>query len=476
MFCSCPADYQQAPPNSRVCPICLGLPGTLPVINRQAVESVIMTGLALHSSISETTKFDRKNYPYPDLMKGYQISQYDLPICVGGYLDIPADGRQKRIAITRVHLEEDVAKLFHRTDQATGDAYSLLDVNRSGVPLMELVSEPDMRSPEEARQYLISLRSILQFLGVSTGNMEEGSFRCDANVSIRPKGTTALATRVEVKNMNSFRAVFRALQFEVTRQVEMAEQGIRLHQETRGWVEERGETFSMRSKEEAHDYRYFPEPDLPPLRVARAWVEQVAERLPELPEAKKGRFISQYGLSDYDASMLTSTPGVATYYEETVRQLGSLTGVSGAGNGAMAKTVANWTITELNRMLNLSGTGVEDSLLKPEQMAELLALLQGGTIGTAQTKVAFEEMFRSGKTAQAVVEELGLAQVTDTDALDQAVGEAVRDNPKAVEDYLGGKETAVRFLVGQVMKASRGKANPSVVAELLRGKLEALRG
>ena len=471
MFCSCQADYQQAPPNSRVCPVCLGLPGTLPVINSRAVESVIMTGLALHSTVSVSTKFDRKNYPYPDLMKGYQISQYDLPICVGGYLDIPANGGQKRIAITRVHLEEDVAKLFHRTDPATGEAYSLLDVNRSGVPLMELVSEPDLRSPEEARQYLIRLRSILQFLRVSTGSLEEGSFRCDANVSIRPKGSSTLAARVEVKNMNSFRSVFQALQFEVDRQIQLAEHGVRLVQETRGWLEERGETFPMRSKEEAHDYRYFPEPDLPPLQLDPAWVEQIAGQLPELPDAKKTRFMAHYGLSEYDASMLTLSPDMATFYEEALSQLAVAQGGPAGGEGPMAKTMANWTITELNRLLNLSNMAVEDSPLKPAQLAELLVLLERGTIGTAQAKVAFEEMFRSGKGAQTVVEELGLAQVTDTGALAESVDQAILDNPKAVQDFQAGKETAVKFLVGQVMKASRGKANPSIVADILREQL-----
>ena len=283
MYCTCPADYQDAPPNSHVCPVCLGLPGTLPVINREAIQSIIMTGLALHCDIAEHTKFDRKNYPYPDLMKGYQISQYDLPICLDGYLDVQVDGTSRRVGIERVHMEEDVAKLFHRTDAATGEAYSLVDVNRSGVPLMEMVSRPDMRSAEEARQYLMSYRSILQYLGVSTGSMEEGSFRCDANVSVRPNGTSAFGTKVEVKNMNSFRAVFRAIEFEIERQSKVLDAGDRIVMETRGWVEERGVTTSLRSKEEANDYRYFPEPDLPPLNVKRSWVAQIAEMLPEMP-------------------------------------------------------------------------------------------------------------------------------------------------------------------------------------------------
>jgi aspartyl-tRNA(Asn)/glutamyl-tRNA(Gln) amidotransferase subunit B len=474
MYCTCPADYQQAPPNSKVCPVCLGLPGTLPVINRQAVESVIMTGLALHSTVSEHSKFDRKNYPYPDLMKGDQISQYDLPICVGGHLDIEVNGQERRIGITRVHLEEDVAKLLHRADPAGGEPYSLVDVNRSGVPLMELVSEPDMRSPEQARQYLMKLRTILQYLRVSTGSMEEGSFRCDANVSIRPLGSTDLFNRVEVKNMNSFRAVYRALEFEVGRQTRMAEQGERLEQETRGWSEERGETFSMRSKEHANDYRYFPEPDLPPLVIERAWVREVAQRLPELPDAKKGRFLASYGLSEYDASTLTATQAMATYFEETLRELSALPGASEESDGVMAKTVANWTITELHRLLNAANTDVEGSPLRPRALAGLLELMRRGTIGTVQAKTAFEAMFRTGKEAEAVVEELGLAQLTDVGPIGQAVGQAIEENPKAVQDFLGGKDTAVKFLVGQVMRTTRGKADPSVVADLMRDQLGVL--
>jgi aspartyl-tRNA(Asn)/glutamyl-tRNA(Gln) amidotransferase subunit B len=471
MFCSCAADYQQAPPNTRVCSVCLGLPGTLPVINRQAVAAVIKTGLALHCTIAQHTKFDRKNYPYPDLMKGYQISQFDLPICLGGYLDIEVGDRTTRVSMTRVHLEEDVAKLFHRKDQTTGEPYSLLDVNRSGVPLMEMVSEPDMRSPEEARQYLMKLRSIVQYLGVSTGSMDEGSFRCDANISIRPQGDTVLANRVEVKNMNSFRSVFRALEFEVERQQGLAERGEALHQETRGWSEDRGVTYSMRSKEEAHDYRYFPEPDLPPLEIERAWVEQLAELLPELPDAKRARLMTKYGLSAYDATTLTQNLAMANYYEEALGEAQRLTGT----NSTTAKVLANWTITELNRLLNASNTNVADSPLEPRQMAELLSLLQNGTIGTHQAKTAFEDMFKTGDPAADVVTKLGLTQITDDRAISAAVGQAINANSRAVQDFLKGKDTAVKFLVGQVMKATQGKANPTVVGELVREQLKALR-
>jgi len=304
MFCRCSADYASAPPNTHVCPVCLGMPGVLPTINKKAVEYTIMTALTLNCTIPQFTKFDRKNYPYPDLMKGYQISQYDAPIGIQGWVMLEAEGRKRRINIKRVHLEEDVAKLVHRSTP-WGEPYSLVDVNRSGVPLMEIVGEPDLRSPEEARQYLIKLRTILQYLGVSTGNMEEGSFRCDANISIRPVGSQDGFAKVEVKNMNSFKAVYRALEYEAERQRRVAEEGGKLVQETRGWVEEKGITVMQRSKEYAHDYRYFPEPDLPPLVLSPSWVEEIKSRLPELPEARRDRFVSQYGLSPYEANLLT---------------------------------------------------------------------------------------------------------------------------------------------------------------------------
>ena len=475
MFCSCAADYQQAPPNTHVCPVCLGLPGALPVINKEAVRAVILTGLALHSEITEHTKFDRKNYPYPDLMKGYQISQFDLPLCVGGYMELNVDGGNRRVRIHRVHLEEDVAKLFHRTDSATGEQYSLLDVNRSGVPLMEMVSEPDMRSADEARQYLMKFRAILQYLGVSTGSMEEGSFRCDANVSIRPKGSTEYMTKVEVKNMNSFRSVFRAIEHEVERQTRVLNEGDRVVQETRGWDEQRGRTVSMRSKEEAHDYRFFPEPDLPPLNLDPAWISDIAEHLPELPEETLARFMADYGLSEYDAAQLTATPGTARYYEAVMSEMTKARELSGPGLLDAAKKNANWIITELGRLLNSHGVDIESSKLSPRHLAELIGMLDQGIIGTPQAKIAFEAMFQSGKRAAEVVEELGLAQITDTGAIDGAVGEAIEGNPQAVADFAAGKETALKFLVGQVMKATRGKTNPTVVAEQLRQRLEALR-
>ena len=469
MYCGCPADYQGASPNSRVCPVCLGLPGALPVINREAIQSIIMTGLALHCEIADYTKFDRKNYPYPDLMKGYQISQYDLPICIGGYIEINVDGVAKRVGIERVHMEEDVAKLFHRTDPATGEAYSLLDVNRSGVPLMEMVGRPDLRSAEEARQYLMSYRSILQYLRVSTGSMEEGSFRCDANVSVRPRGSEAFGAKVEVKNMNSFRSVYRAIEFEVERQSRRIEQGERIVQETRGWVEERGVTMSLRSKEDANDYRYFPEPDLPPLNVERSWVAQIAELLPEMPAERRARYERDLGLSPYDAAQLTSTPGLADYYEDVLEHYTAAHGPSPAA----AKAAANWIITELGRLSNEAHVDIEAGPLSAANLAELLGLIDNGTIGTTQAKAAMESMFATGKSAAETVAELGLAQITDAGAIAEAAAQAIADNPQAVQDYMNGKETAAKFLVGQVMKVTRGKANPGVVSDLIVEQLSA---
>lgn len=465
MYCSCLADYQRAEPNTRVCPVCLGLPGTLPVINREAVRSVIMTGIALHANIAEHTKFDRKNYPYPDLMKGYQISQYDLPLCGGGYLDIDIDQGTRRIRINRVHLEEDVAKLHHYTDPASGDGYSLVDVNRAGVPLMEMVSEPDMRTGEEARQYLLTLHSILQYLGVSSAQMEDGAFRCDANVSVRPVGTTELGPKVEVKNMNSFRSVQRAIAFEVERQTKQAQMGERVVQETRGWDEVRGVTVSQRSKEEANDYRYFPEPDLPPLNVPRGWVDEIADLLPELPAAKRARYVAQYGLSAYDAGLLTTTPNTAHYFEETMGSFAKATNET-------AKAVVNWTATELAQYLNQDNVDILVQPVTPVHMAELVQLIEDGTLGSAQAKQALGAMYANGKSPHQVVDELGLAQVSDTSELTAGVKQAITENPKAVEDLLNGKVSAQKFLVGQVMRITKGKANPSVVSDLVTLQLE----
>ena len=471
MYCRCSADYASTPANTHVCPVCLGMPGVLPVINQQAVEYTVMTALALHCDISEYTKFDRKNYPYPDLVKGYQVSQYDAPFGIGGYLTIEANGRGKKVGITRVHLEEDVARLLHRTSPK-GEAYSLVDVNRSGVPLMEVVGEPDLRSPEEARQYLVKLRSILQYLDVSTANMEEGSFRCDANISIRPEGSSELLAKVEVKNMNSFRAVYRALEYEVERQTGAAGKGERLVQETRGWLEERGITVSQRSKESAHDYRYFPEPDLPPLVLNRDWVQEIKAGLPELPETKRNRFVTEYGLSLYDADLLTSSRAMADYEEEFVA-----VATSAAANlpkTESAKIGSNWILGEISRIMNVDNIDIVEfgEKVSPQQLVKLSVLNSQGVVSAATAKVVLEEMYKKGEDADDIVARQGLSQISDTQEIDEAVGQVITANAQAVADFEAGKETALKFLVGQVMKVTEGRANPQLVNQLLKKKLE----
>jgi aspartyl-tRNA(Asn)/glutamyl-tRNA(Gln) amidotransferase subunit B len=462
MYCSCSADYASSPPNTRVCPVCLGMPGVLPVINKQAVEFTMMTALALHCPISEYTKFDRKNYPYPDLMKGYQISQYDAPIGQKGWLAIEVNGQKREIGITRVHLEEDVAKLLHRSSP-DGEDYSLVDVNRSGCPLMEIVGEPDLRSAEEAEEYLKRLRNILRYLGVSTGNMEEGSFRCDANISVRPVDSTEFGAKVEVKNMNSFKAVRLAMEYEAQRQRKAAAEGKRLVQETRGWVEDKGKTVSQRSKEYAHDYRYFPEPDLPPLNIGRDWVETVREKLPELPEDRRDRFIKEYGLPKYDADLLTESKEMASFFEES-------TGVS---KGISPKEISNVLLGEVSRIMNEYKINIIEFRKKvtPEKLVNLLTLHSEGAISTASEKGILWEMFESGKKAADIVKERGLAQISDTSELEKIVAEVIKSNIQPVADYRAGKETALKFLVGQVMKATKGRANPQVVNEVLKRKL-----
>ena len=466
MFCSCPADYIQAPPNTVVCPVCLGMPGVLPVINQRAVGYVIMTGLALGATIAENTQFHRKNYPYPDLMKGYQISQYDEPIASGGCLTVDVNGEQRTVGITRVHLEEDVAKLLHRQDDS-GAGYSLMDVNRSGMPLMETVSEPDIRSPEEAHQYLLKLRAILQYLVVSTANMEDGSFRCDANISIRPVDSPQLFSKVEVKNMNSLRAIFRALEYEEERQIRVVEEGGKVAQETRGWIEERGITVSQRSKEYAHDYRYLPEPDLPPLHIDRMWVEEIRARLPELPEARRDRFVSQYGLPLYDANLLINSKSTADFFEECLQAKET----APQELPAKSKVIANWMLGDLTGLLNASDTGLGEATITPQRLREFTDLIDAGTVSGPAAKTVLEEMFKSGKGAQAISQEQGLTQISDAHLLEGTVEEVLQRNPQAVQDFHGGKETAIKFLVGQVMKETRGRANPSLVNQILHEKL-----
>ncbi|MDI6857657.1 MAG: Asp-tRNA(Asn)/Glu-tRNA(Gln) amidotransferase subunit GatB [Dehalococcoidia bacterium] len=467
MYCRCSADYADSPPNTHVCPICLGMPGVLPVINQQAVEYTIMTALALNCEIPEYSKFDRKNYPYPDLMKGYQISQYDMPLSRNGWLEIDLDGGRKRIGITRVHLEEDVAKLLHRQNEA-GETYSLIDVNRAGVPLMEIVSEPDMRSPEEARQYLVKLRQILRYIGVSTANMEEGSFRCDANISLRPVGETELGAKVEVKNMNSFRAVFRALSFEVERQRELLQRGRRLPQETRGWLEEQGKTVPQRTKEYAHDYRYFPEPDLPPLRLDRDYVEAIRTRLPELPDARKQRFMQQYGLTEYEAGLLTETRPRADYLDAA---LAPLKDAPPETLRRRAKSLTNWILGDFMHLLNSLGIEIDQSKIEPQDLYDMITLVEDGTISGRSAKTVFEKMFETGKSPRVLVEELGLTQISGADEISTIVDRILEANPKAVQDYRSGKTEAVRFLVGQVMRETKGRANADLVNSLLRERL-----
>ena len=466
MFCSCPADYQGQSINTMVCPVCMGMPGSLPVINEKAVQLVIATGLALNCSISEWTKFDRKNYPYPDLMKGYQISQYDYPIAYSGYLDITSENILSTVRVNRVHLEEDVAKLTHLGSKS--NARSLLDINRAGVPLMETVSEPDMRTSDQAREYLVQLRSILQFIGVSTCNMEEGNFRCDANISIRPIGDSNLGSKVEVKNMNSLRAVQGALEFEFERQVKMAEKGERIIQETRGWVDDKEITVSQRSKEDANDYRYFPEPDLPPLIISKNLVDSIQGKLPELPSVRKSRYIEDYKISEYDAGLIISDINFSNFFDDAVNSSNK----ASEELNTRAKTIANLLLTEVNRLLNLENILIHETKLTPIAINEIAQLLEAGDINSTVGKQVLEETFKSGISPKKIVEEKGLIQITDTDSLIPVLEVVLDNNPDAVNDYINGKDTAVRFLVGQVMKETKGKANPTLVSELLVKQLD----
>ena len=467
MFCRCPARYADAEPNTFVCPLCLGMPGTLPVINRTAVEWTIRTALALNMGIPRLSKFDRKNYPYPDLMKGYQISQYDMPLSENGWIDVETDdlGR-RRIGITRVHLEEDTARLLHRTSDA-GEKFSLIDVNRSGVPLMEIVSEPDMRSPRQARQYLIQLRQILRFLEVSSADMEKGSFRCDANISLRPFGAEQFGAKVEVKNMNSFRSVQSALEFEIGRQTEVLGAGGTIEQETRGWDESAQVTLSQRSKEEAHDYRYFPEPDLPPLEISAAVVERLRADLPELPEARRARFEAEFGLEPFESGLLTEEPVPAAFFESAVEALGE------SRKAGQPRAVANWMVGELARMMHSKDDRADwpDLKIEPPHLAQLVQLIDDGKISTSQAKDVFAETYRSGQAPAAVVEAQGLTQISGEDALAPIIQQVISDHPDAANDYRNGKQEALKFLVGMTMRATKGQANPKQATDLLTAAL-----
>jgi aspartyl-tRNA(Asn)/glutamyl-tRNA(Gln) amidotransferase subunit B len=462
MFCGCSADYASTPPNTHVCPVCMALPGVLPVINRAAVEKTILAGLALSCSIGPEAVFARKNYHYADLPKGYQISQYELPLCHGGWIEVEVPGGAvmraapvttiKRIGITRAHLEEDTGKLIH-----TGNA-SLVDLNRAGVPLLEIVTDPDLRSPDEAHAYLTKLQRILRYLGVSTADMEKGAMRCEANVSVRPVGTERFGTKVEVKNLNSFRAVKESLDYEIARQIAVLESGGRVVQVTMGWDDERGRTVVQRTKETADDYRYFPEPDLPPLVIEPAWAEEIRTRLPELPDAKVARFIREWGLEPKDARVLAEERPVAEYFEAVV---------AARPVGVEPKTVANWVAGELFRLLNTAGVGIEAVRITPAAFAELLSLVSVGQLNLNSAKKVFGVMFETGRRAPEIVQELGLAQVSDSDALADAVQQALAQYPAEVARYRAGDEKLFGWLMGQVMRETRGKGNPAVVKELL---------
>lgn len=457
IFCGCKTEFG-APPNTHTCPICLGHPGVLPVTNKQAVEFAMKAALALNCEISRETKFDRKNYFYPDSPKAYQISQYDQPIGLNGWIDIEVNGETKRIGITRLHLEEDAGKLTH-TDFGGG---SLVDFNRVGVPLVEIVSEPDLRSPEEAKAYLEKLKAIIQYTEVSDVRMEQGSLRCDANVSIRPYGQEEFGTKTELKNMNSFRNVQVGLEYEVERQTEVVSSGGTITQETRRWDEAGKKTISMRSKEEAHDYRYFPDPDLVKMQISEEWIEAVRATIPELPDARRERYMKDFGLSGDDAYVITLTKDSADFYDAATK------------TGADPKAVANWLMGDLFGYLNANSLELKDVKITPSGLGEMINLIEKGTISTKIAKTVFKEMVETGKEPAKIVEEQGLVQISDEGALKQIVNDVIAANPQSVEDYKAGKKQSIGFLVGQVMKQTKGKANPPMVNKLLTEVLESL--
>jgi len=462
MFCGCPNEFG-APPNTNVCPICLGHPGSLPVPNEQAIESIVKIGLALDCEIASHSLFHRKNYFYPDMPKNYQISQYDLPICVGGHLDVELpDGSTRRVGITRVHMEEDTGKTVHSgaTGRIAEADYALVDYNRAGVPLVEVVSEPDLRSAGEAVAYLRELRALLESLEVSDVRMEEGSLRCDANVSVRPTGSSALGTKIEVKNLNSLRSLERALGYEQERQIDALRRGEPLVQETRHWDEDTGVTTSLRSKEEAFDYRYFPEPDLPPLEPDGDWIERVRGTLPELPAQRRSRYLG-LGLTREQAGTLVAERHLASLFETTV----------GLVDGVAPKVVANWIVQNLVAALNERGLHPAELDLSPERLAEVITLVEDGTVSITAGKQVLEETLATGTAPEQIVQEKGLRQVSDVSALEAWVGEVIAENPDPVEQLRGGKEGVLGFLVGQVMKKSGGSANPKLVGDLLRDRL-----
>jgi aspartyl-tRNA(Asn)/glutamyl-tRNA(Gln) amidotransferase subunit B len=454
MFCGCPTRFGSKP-NTQTCPICTGMPGVLPVINKKAIEYVIKTGIAMNCSISSYSRFARKNYFYPDLPKGYQISQYELPLCRHGYVEIRDNGGTKRIGIRRIHIEEDAGKNIHEDFES----HSLVDLNRAGVPLMEIVTEPEINTPKQAVEFMKKLRTILRYINVCDGNMEEGSLRCDANVSIRPEGQKEFGVKTEIKNMNSFKFIEKALEYEIKRQMNILRQGGRIIQETRLWNSNKGITEPMRSKEEEHDYRYFPEPDLVPVEIDDAWIEQIKAQIVELPDSRRERFINQYNLPEYDAELLTSERALAEWFEQAVRL------------GGNPKAVSNWIMGELMRYLNEENKQIDECGLRPEQLVGLLKLIEKGTISGKIAKSVFEEMYKTGKDPELIVREKGLIQITNEAEIEKVIDEVLEKNPKEVERFRAGEGKLLGFFVGQVMKATKGKANPKIVNELLKKKL-----
>lgn len=461
IFCGCKTSFG-AEPNTNVCPVCLGLPGVLPVLNKRVLEFAVRAGLALNCEISRFSKFDRKNYYYPDLPKNFQTSQFDLPICERGHLDIEVNGEKKQIRITRAHMEEDAGKLVHHGTSITDSDYSLVDYNRTGTPLLEIVTEPDMRSAKEAVAYLEKMRAILQYIGISDCRMEEGSLRCDANVSVRPVGQKELGTKTEIKNINSFKGVEKAIEYEALRQAEILEDGGKIIQETRTWDEKEGVTKSMRTKEEANDYRYFPEPDLAPFTVSEEYIEDIRKTLPELPDERRERYIANFGLSSTDAQYMTNDKDTSDYFEKVVAA------------GADPKASVNWIMGEFSSQLSNAGIEIAKAPVTPENLAKLLALIAKGTISGKIAKKVFAEMWKDGADPEEIVKAQGLVQISDTGALKELVVKVIANNPKAVEDFKAGKKKAVGALVGQIMKETKGKANPKVINELLNDELKKL--
>lgn len=458
IFCGCTTQFGSSP-NTNTCPVCLGMPGVLPVLNKKVVEYAIKTGLALNCEIAPHSVFARKNYFYPDLPKGYQISQYELPLAKNGYLDIEVNGTVKRIGITRAHVEEDAGKLMHEIEGAN-TGYSYVDFNRTGVPLLEIVSEPDIRSGEEASAYLQTLRNILRYLGVCDGNMEEGSLRCDANISVRPKGRKEFGTRAELKNMNSFKFVRLAVEHEIERQIEVIEEGGAVVQETRLFDSKQGITISMRGKEEAHDYRYFPDPDLVPIEPDKEWVESLRAALPELPQQKMERFMREYSLPDYDSRILSTSKALADYFEECVRLF------------SQAKTISNWIMGDVLRLLKTDNREIEDCPVTPQQISSLLQMMDKGTINAKTAKQVFEEMYVTGSSADDIVRKKGLTQVSDGSEIETIIDKILAANPDGVEKYRTGNTKVFAFFIGEVMKATKGKANPKIANQILQEKLK----